>query len=89
MASNMSTAKHAEARRRRAATARIRAQSAVRVLARYDNADPLLDFGTHVAGRSAAFASDCAPTRRPPGFLAWPGYTPTVGNLLRWLCSQQ
>jgi uncharacterized membrane protein len=47
--------------------------------------DPLLTVGTHGAGRSAAFASDCAPHWCPPAFMDWPGYDPLWGNLLRWL----
>ena len=48
-------------------------------------ADPLLTVGSHGAGRSAAFASDCAPHWCPPGFMSWPGYDTLFGNLLRWL----
>jgi len=48
-------------------------------------ADPLLTVGQHGAGRSAAFASDCAPHWCPPGFMSWPGYGPLFGNLVRWL----
>jgi uncharacterized membrane protein len=50
--------------------------------------DPLLTVGTHGAGRSAAFASDCAPHWCPPPFMAWPGYDPMFGNLLHWLSGQ-
>jgi uncharacterized membrane protein len=51
-------------------------------------ADPLLTVGNHGGGRSAAFASDCAPHWCPPGFMAWPGYDPLWGNLIRWLAGQ-
>jgi uncharacterized membrane protein len=67
---------------------RLAATSAAQVLVRCE-ADPLLAVGRHGEGRSAAFASDCAPHWCPPAFLAWPGYDPLWGNLLRWLCGQQ
>jgi len=51
----------------------------------YCGTDPLLTVGRHGAGRSAAFASDCAPHWCPPGFMDWPGYDPLWGNLVRWL----
>ena len=51
--------------------------------------DPLLAVGSHGAGRSAAFASDCAPHWCPPAFMDWPGYDPLWGNLVRWLGGQQ
>ena len=60
---------------------RLAAKSATQVLVRCD-ADPLLVVGSHGAGRSAAFASDCAPHWCPPDFMAWPGYNPLWGNLL-------
>jgi hypothetical protein len=63
------------------------AKSAAQVLARCD-ADPLLTVGTHGAGRSAAFASDCAPHRCPPGFMYWAGYDRLWANLVRWLAGQ-
>jgi uncharacterized membrane protein len=47
--------------------------------------DPLLTLGGHGAGRSAAFASDCAPHWCPTDFMSWPGYDPLWGNLVRWL----
>jgi len=67
---------------------RLMAKSAAQVLVRCD-ADPLLTVGGHGAGRSAAFASDCAPHWCPPGFMAWPGYDPLWGNLVRWLTGQR
>jgi uncharacterized membrane protein len=51
-------------------------------------ADPLLVVGSHGAGRSAAFASDCAPHWCPPTFMKWPGYDPMWGNLVRWLAER-
>jgi uncharacterized membrane protein len=64
------------------------AKPAGQVLVRCD-ADPLLTVGSHGAGRSAAFASDCAPHWCPPGFMAWPGYDPMWGNLVGWLAGQR
>jgi uncharacterized membrane protein len=66
---------------------RLAAKSATRVLVRC-GADPLLTVGSHGAGRSAAFASDCAPHWCPPAFMSWPGYDRLWANLLRWLCGQ-
>ena len=60
------------------------AKPAAEVLARCGD-DPLLAVGQHGAGRSAAFASDCAPHWCPPGFMDWPGYDPLWANLVRWL----
>ena len=51
--------------------------------------DPLLAVGSHGAGRSAAFASDCAPHWCPPDFMAWPGYDPLWGHLVGWLAGQR
>jgi uncharacterized membrane protein len=67
---------------------RLTGKSATQVLVRCD-ADPLLVVGSHGAGRSAAFASDCAPHWCPPAFMDWPGYNPLWGNLLNWLSGQQ
>jgi uncharacterized membrane protein len=66
----------------------VTAKPAAQVLA-YCGTDPLLTVGSHGVGRSAAFASDCAPHWCPPGFMAWPGYDPLWGNLLRWLAGRQ
>jgi hypothetical protein len=51
---------------------RLTGKSATQVLVRCA-ADPLLVVGSHGAGRSAAFASDCVPHWCPPPFMAWPG----------------
>jgi uncharacterized membrane protein len=48
-------------------------------------ADPLLVLGSYGDGRSAAFASDCAPHWCPPIFMDWPGYDRLWSNLLHWL----
>jgi uncharacterized membrane protein len=58
------------------------------VLARCGD-DPLLAVGTHGAGRSAAFASDCAPHWCPPAFMDWPGYDLIWPNLMRWLAAER
>jgi uncharacterized membrane protein len=47
--------------------------------------DPLLVCGSHHAGRSAVFTSDCAPHWAPPEFLEWPGYRALWPNLIGWL----
>lgn len=47
--------------------------------------DPLVVVGAHGAGRSAVFASDCAPHWCPPDFMNWAGYDPLWANLIRWL----
>jgi uncharacterized membrane protein len=61
-------------------TAKPTAEVVVRV-----GADPLLVLGKYGAGRSAAFASDCAPHWCPPAFMDWPGYDRLWSNLLHWL----
>src|SRR5215472_14119495 len=47
--------------------------------------DPLLACRDYHGGRSAAFASDCAPRWAPPAFLDWPGYRALWPALIRWL----
>jgi uncharacterized membrane protein len=59
-------------------------RSAAEVLVRCGD-DPLLVVGGYGAGRSAAFASDCAPHWCPPEFMDWPGYSVLWPNLIRWL----
>ena len=66
----------------------VTAKPAAQVLA-YCGTDPLLAVGSHGVGRSAAFASDCAPHWCPPSFMDWPGYDPLWANLLRWLAGQR
>ncbi len=63
---------------------RVTAKPEAQVLVRCGT-DPLLTVGGYGAGRSAAFASDCAPHWCPPGFMSWPGYDVMWGNLVRWL----
>lgn len=47
--------------------------------------DPFLVVGSYENGRSAAFASDCAPHWGPPEFVSWDGYAPMWTQLTRWL----
>jgi uncharacterized membrane protein len=47
--------------------------------------DPLLFVGSHDSGRSAAFASDCAPHRGPMEFVEWDGYPQLWADSVRWL----
>lgn len=47
--------------------------------------DPFLVLGTHGAGRTSAFASDCSPHWGSPDFLAWKGYATFWDQLLGWL----
>ena len=46
---------------------------------------PLLTVGTFQKGKTAAFASDCAPHWGPTAFLEWEGYGKFWNNLLGWL----
>jgi uncharacterized membrane protein len=40
------------------------------------------------AGRSLVWTSDIGPHWCPEEFLAWPGFAPLVGSMLRWLAAQ-
>jgi len=51
--------------------------------------DPLLTVGTHGNGRSAAFASDCAPHWGPMEFVEWDGYQRLWADLVRWLAGDR
>jgi uncharacterized membrane protein len=51
--------------------------------------DPLLSVGRHGDGRSAAFASDCAPHWGPTEFVEWDGYPRLWANLVRWLAGDR
>jgi uncharacterized membrane protein len=46
--------------------------------------DPLLVVGEHGSGRTAAFASDCAPHWAPPEFVEWPGYAELWSSIVLW-----
>lgn len=50
---------------------------------------PLLVTGHYGAGRTLAWMSDVSPHWLPPSFIAWPGYAPLFGNMLRWLTAEQ
>lgn len=54
------------------------------VLVRIDE-DPLLAVGIDGGGRSAAFASDCAPHWGPMEFVEWDGYPRLWAETVRWL----
>jgi uncharacterized membrane protein len=51
--------------------------------------DPLLSVGTHGDGRSAAFASDCAPHWGPMEFVEWAGYPRLWADTVRWLAGER
>lgn len=57
-------------------------------LVRIDD-DPLLAVGTHGDGRSAAFASDCAPHWGPMEFVEWDGYPQLWADTVRWLAGDR
>lgn len=57
-------------------------------LVRIDD-DPLLAVGTHGEGRSAAFASDCAPHWGPMEFVEWEGYPRLWADTVRWLAGDR
>ena len=46
--------------------------------------DPLLVVGEHGRGRTAAFASDCAPHWAPPEFVEWPDYAELWSSIILW-----
>ncbi len=54
----------------------------------FDTDDPLLSVLETGKGRSAAFASDCAPHWGPRAFLAWKYYPVFWNNLVQWLAKR-
>jgi uncharacterized membrane protein len=46
--------------------------------------DPLLVVGEYGQGRTAAFASDCAPHWAPPEFVEWPDYAELWSSIILW-----
>lgn len=50
--------------------------------------DPLLVVGEHGDGRSAAFASDCAPHWGPTEFVEWNHYPTLWASLVQWLAGE-
>jgi uncharacterized membrane protein len=51
------------------------------------NDDPMLVVGFYGKGKTAAFASDCAPHWGSPEFVAWPQYKKLWKQLVDWLTS--
>lgn len=49
--------------------------------------DPFLAVGAYGAGRSLAFASDCAPHWAPPAFLEWEAHDRFWGQAVGWLAA--
>lgn len=62
---------------------RIVAKSEATVVARHGD-DPLLVVGHAGAGRTVAFASDCAPHWAPPEFVRWSHYPGLWTSIIRW-----
>jgi uncharacterized membrane protein len=46
--------------------------------------DPLLVVGSYGQGRTAAFASDCAPHWAPPEFVEWRDYAELWSSIILW-----
>lgn len=63
---------------------RAEAKSSAEVLLSYGS-DPILAVGTYGKGRSAAYATDCAPHWSSPEFSDSPAYRTLWGNIVRWL----
>lgn len=63
---------------------RVIARPEARVLLTCDD-DPFLVVGSFGAGRSLAFASDCAPHWAPPGFLEWSAHDAFWSQAADWL----
>lgn len=51
--------------------------------------DLLIATASHGAGRSLVWTSDIGPHWCPEPFLAWPGFAPLVGAMLRWVAGEQ
>ena len=51
--------------------------------------DPILVVGKYGAGRTAAFASDCAPHWGSPSFVEWKDYKKLWGQLVNWLAENK
>jgi uncharacterized membrane protein len=50
--------------------------------------DPLVAVGTHGAGRTGVFTSDCSPHWAPTAFCEdWDGYGRVFGGLVEWLAT--
>jgi uncharacterized membrane protein len=66
---------------------RIAAKSEGALVATVGN-DPLIVAGSHGAGRSVAFASDCGPHWAPPPFVEWSGYDRLWTQIADWAAGQ-
>ncbi len=62
---------------------RFRAKDDATTIATVDD-DPLLVVGQYGRGRTAAFASDCAPHWAPPEFVEWPDYAELWSSIILW-----
>ena len=51
--------------------------------------DPMLVIGNYSKGRTAAFASDCAPHWGSPEFVEWNDYEKLWINLVKWLNNEK
>ncbi|ELZ27547.1 hypothetical protein C475_06495 [Halosimplex carlsbadense 2-9-1] len=67
---------------------RFEADDDARELVRIEE-DPFLVVGDHGSGRSAAFASDCAPHWGPMEFVEWESYPTLWADLVRWLANDR
>lgn len=63
---------------------RAEAKASAEVLLSYET-DPILAVGTYGKGRSAAYATDCAPHWSSPEFSDSPAYCTLWKNIVRWL----
>jgi len=66
---------------------RLQAKEGADVLLEHDG-DPFLTVGTYEKGRTAAFASDCAPHWGSQEFVDWRGYALFWSRLAAWLAGQ-
>ena len=55
-----------------------------KILVKYQD-DPILTIGNYEKGKTAAFASDCAPHWGSPEFMNWDGYDVFWAQLVDWL----
>jgi uncharacterized membrane protein len=62
---------------------RLRAKPEATVVAKVGE-DPLLVVSEYGQGRTAAFASDCAPHWAPPEFVEWPDYAELWSSIVLW-----
>jgi uncharacterized membrane protein len=62
---------------------RLRAKDDATVIATAGD-DPLLVVGEYGQGRTAAFASDCAPHWAPPEFVEWRDYAELWSSIILW-----